>query len=161
MRCIRQGAHSPGKPGEPGIVREPWKNPKSQGIVREFCQRSGNFDISQGIFISKLILLFDWFFLPRRSRLPGFQRQGFTWKSHVTLIWIFDEMVRENLELSGNFISQNEWTPCKDFHPPGSAPEPIILSGWNGTNSYELAMSHDDWIHQSTCKKLIVNLWVN
>ena len=27
------------------------EDPKSQGIVKEFCQRSGNFNLSQGIFI--------------------------------------------------------------------------------------------------------------
>ena len=31
-----QGSHSPGKPENPGNVRESKKLPKSQGIVREF-----------------------------------------------------------------------------------------------------------------------------
>ena len=42
----KQAAHWPRKPGEPGIVMEFWKAPKSQGKVKEFPQRSGNCNLS-------------------------------------------------------------------------------------------------------------------
>ena len=43
----QQGAHWPGKSGQPGTVRKFWKAPKGQWIVMEFHQKSGNFNLSQ------------------------------------------------------------------------------------------------------------------
>ena len=81
------------------------------GEVREFRYRSGNIGSSHGIFILELIVCFQTDILSHISGLPRFQRQFLPEKScYVDLDC--HEMVLESMELSENFILQNEWALC-------------------------------------------------
>ena len=56
-------------------LSENFESPGSQGIVREFRQRSGKLNLSQRIFSLKLLLCFNNDLLPVRSGRREFQRQ--------------------------------------------------------------------------------------
>ena len=71
-----------GKTWEPGFVREFWKIQKSQGIVREFCQKSGNFQSKVDIVLS----YWDFAFRIRATRIG---EATFHLKYHVILTWNF------------------------------------------------------------------------
>ena len=76
-----------------------------------------NFHFKANIVSYKAISI-SWTFLPLQSRhisceteTPNIVFPTFRVENRLILIWIFHEIVLENLELSRTFSLQNEWAP--------------------------------------------------